>query len=315
MTEQTLASAIPYACQQQLLSLDRNGVQEQNKTHTGILFLLASIGFITVIDTTAKYMSPSLPAMEVVWGYFLGIFICVTAMAACRAGRLPRLLATRRPLLQLLRAGLLVLAVSLLFLALQYMTLADATAISFTSPLFVILLAIPILGERVDRARWLAVFAGLCGVLVIVRPGSGLASWVSLLPLLGAASFGGFQIATRLLASTESNFTTLFYTGAGGVLWSTFFLPFFWVTPELWHWFTFLVLGILGVVAHLFMIKAFEHADETLLGERGVAERVAGAVEADDKTVADQHVVSNAAEVDDVLQAGLGRRRRGQQKR
>jgi drug/metabolite transporter (DMT)-like permease len=145
------------------------------------------------------------------------------------------------------------------------MSLADATAISFTSPLFITLLAIPILGERVDKARWLAVFAGLCGVLVVVRPGSGLASWISVLPLLGAIAFAGFQIITRLMASTENTFATLFYTGAGGLAWSTLALPFIWVGLDPWHWLFFLVQGALGVGAHLCMIKAFSLAEASLL--------------------------------------------------
>jgi drug/metabolite transporter (DMT)-like permease len=245
--------------------MGRGIVQEQKRTQAGILFLLGAIGFITVVDSAAKYMTAELPPLELVWGYFLGIFICLVGLAASKGGALPRLLTTRRPMLHMGRTGLLVLSISLLFVALKYMSLADATAISFTSPLFITLLAIPILGERVDRARWLAVFAGLGGVLVIVRPGSGLASWISLLPLLGAVAFAGFQIVTRLLASTENTFATLFYTGAGGLAWSTLSLPFIWVTPEPLYWLAFLLQGALGVGAHLCMIKAFELAEASLL--------------------------------------------------
>jgi drug/metabolite transporter (DMT)-like permease len=240
-------------------------VQEQKKTQIGILFLLASIGFITVVDTAAKYMTASLPPVQLVWGYFLGIFICVLGLAASKGGALPRLLSTRRPLLHIGRSGLLVLSISLLFIALRYMSLADATAISFTSPLFITLLAIPILKEKVDRARWLAVMGGLLGVLVVVRPGSGLASWISLLPLFGAVAFAGFQIATRLLASTENTFATLFYTGLGGLVWSSLALPFVWETPEPWHWLTFGIQGALGMGAHLCMIKAFAETEASLL--------------------------------------------------
>ena len=243
----------------------RRPVQERKKTQIGILFLLASIGFITVVDTAAKYMTTSLPPVQLVWGYFLGIFVCLCGVAASKGGALPRLLVTRRPLLHFGRAGLLVLSISMLFIALRYMSLADATAISFTAPLFITLLAIPILGEKVDKARWLAVLGGLCGVLVVVRPGSGLASWISLLPLMGAISFAGFQIATRLLSNTENTFTTLFYTGAGGLIWSSLALPFVWETPEPWHWLTFAIQGALGVGAHLCMIKAFEQAEASLL--------------------------------------------------
>ncbi len=240
-------------------------VQEQKNTHIGILFLLASIGFITVVDTVAKYMTASLPPVQLVWGYFLGIFICLLGLAAGKGGDLPRLLSTQRLSLHFARSGLLVLSISMLFIALRYMSLADATAISFTSPLFITLLAIPILKEKVDRARWLAVLGGLLGVLVVVRPGSGLASWISLLPLFGAVAFAAFQIATRLLASTENTFATLFYTGTGGLIWSSLALPFVWQTPEQWHWWGFLIQGALGLGAHLCMIKAFAEAEASLL--------------------------------------------------
>ena len=240
-------------------------VRDNKKTQAGILFLLGAIGFITVVDSGAKYMTAQLPPLELVWGYFLGIFVCLLGLAATKGGSLPRLLTTRRPLLHIGRTGLLVLSISLLFVALKYMTLADATAISFTSPLFITLLAIPILAERVDKPRWLAVFAGLCGVLVVVRPGSGLASWISLLPLFGAVAFAGFQIATRLMASTENTFATLFYTGACGLAWSSLALPFIWIAPEPGQWLFFLLQGALGVAAHLCMIKAFELAEASLL--------------------------------------------------
>ena len=240
-------------------------VQEQKNTQTGILLLLASIGFITVVDTGAKYMTADLPPLQLVWGYFLGIFTALCCLAIIRGRRQRRQLSTRRPWMHVGRAGLLVLSISLLFVALSRMSLADATAISFTSPLFITLLAIPILGERVDKGRWLAVLGGLCGVLVVVRPGSGLASWVSLLPLFGALAFAAFQIVTRLLASTENTFTTLFCTGLFGLLWSSLALPFVWVSPEPWHWLAFMAQGLLGVGAHLCMIKAFEVAEASLL--------------------------------------------------
>ena len=240
-------------------------MQDHKQTQAGILFLLGSIGFITVVDTAAKYMTTSLPPVELVWGYFLGIFTCLLGYSITKGRRLPHLLATKRLLLHFGRVGLLVLSISLLFIALRYMSLADATAISFTSPLFITILVIPILGEKVGKARWLAVLGGLCGVLIIVRPGSGLASWISLLPLLGAIAFAGFQIATRLLSSTESTFATLFYTGGFGLLWSSLALPFIWVTPEPWHMLAFLIQGALGMGAHLCMIRAFSLAEASLL--------------------------------------------------
>ena len=238
---------------------------QEKKTHIGILLFLAALGFITIIDTGAKYMTADLPPLVLVWGYFLGIFASVCVLALTKGSHLPQEISSRRLVLHFGRAGLLVASISFAFIALRFMTLADVTAISFTAPLFITVLAVLFLGEKVDRARWLAVLVGLAGVLIVVRPGSGLLSWGSLLPLLTALTFAGFQIVTRLIATTENTFATLFYTGLFGLIWSSLALPFVWQSPHTWHWLAFLMQGALGVAAHLCMIKAFSLAEASLL--------------------------------------------------
>ena len=238
---------------------------QEKKTHIGILLFLAALGFITIIDTGAKYMTADLPPLVLVWGYFLGIFASVCVLALTKGSHLPQEISSRRLVLHFGRAGLLVASISFAFIALRFMTLADVTAISFTAPLFITVLAVLFLGEKVDRARWLAVLVGLAGVLIVVRPGSGLLSWGSLLPLLTALTFAGFQIVTRLIATTENTFATLFYTGLFGLIWSSLALPFVWQSPHTWHWLAFLIQGALGVAAHLCMIKAFSLAEASLL--------------------------------------------------
>ena len=239
--------------------------QEQKQMHIGILLFLAALGFITIIDTGAKYMTADLPPLELVWGYFLGIFVSVCGLSLTKGSHFLQEISSHRLILHFGRAGLLVASISSAFIALQFMTLADVTAISFTTPLFITLLAVPFLGEKVDRIRRLAVLVGLAGVLIVVRPGSGLLSWGSLLPLLTAMTFAGFQIVTRLIAKTEKVFATLFYTGFFGLIWSSLALPFVWQSPLTWHWLAFLMQGVLGVAAHLCMIKAFSLAEASLL--------------------------------------------------
>jgi len=85
------------------------------------------------------------------------------------------------------------------------------------------------------------------------------------MPLLGAIFFALFQIFTRLLSGTEKTFTTLFYTGLGGLGWSSLIVPFVWVIPSQIHIIIFLSTGILGALAHLCMINAFDYAEASLL--------------------------------------------------
>lgn len=231
----------------------------------GILLLMASIGFITVVDTIAKYLTVELHALQLVWGYFLGIAVLLTAYLTLTGGDRQRRLMTRRLPTQLLRAGLLVTSIAALFVGLTHLPIADATAISFMSPLFITVLSVPLLGERVGPHRWAAVVIGLIGVLIIVRPGGGIAHWSAAMPLISAVAFAGYQIATRLLAATEFTFTTLFYTGVGGFVWISLAVPFVWTWPTPAQWGVFFALGALGIAAHLCLIRAFALAQASLL--------------------------------------------------
>ena len=229
----------------------------------GILLLLSSIGLITIVDVAAKYLTADLHAVQLVWGYFLGIFVHLLGFLLIRRRR--GSLHTRRPVLQLVRSALLVASIACLFVGLTYLPITEATAISFMSPLFIVVLSVPLLGERVDAHRWIAVLIGLAGVLVIIRPGGGIAHWAAFMPLISAIAFACYQIATRILVASDSTFTILFYTGFGGFFWTCLIVPFFWTTPTAVHWLSFILLGGLGVAAHFCLIKAFELAQASLL--------------------------------------------------
>ena len=152
-----------------------------------------------------------------------------------------------------------------LFVGLTFLPLAEATAIGFMAPLFITGLAIPLLGERISTHRWLAVIAGLIGVCIIVRPGSGLWQWASAMPLIGAVCFALYQITTRMLTATENTHSIVFYTGLTGAVWSSIAVVFFWRTPQLTHWGVFFGTGILGAAAHLCLVNSFRLAQASLL--------------------------------------------------
>lgn len=230
-----------------------------------VALMLASIGFITLVDTTAKFFTTDLHGAQLVWGYFLGIALSTVTFLKLRGLKLNRVLRANRPGLQIVRSGALATSISLLFVGLTYLPIAEATVLSFMAPLFITALSGPLLGERIGPHRWLAVLAGLAGVVFIVRPGSDLYHWASLLVLLGAASFAFFQIMTRKLSMSDSTMTTLTYTALGGFFWTSIAVVPFWTQPALVHWLAFLCIGVLGFLAHLCMIRAFTLAQASLL--------------------------------------------------
>ena len=239
-----------------------------NKTQhvfKGVLFFITAIFFISVVDTICKLFTKELHAIQIVWGYFLGINLTLWVFFFLKGKKLSNLRTTDRPILQILRPAFLVCSISSLFLGLTYLPLAEAKAIGFVAPLFITVLSVPILKEKVGIHRWAAVVAGLIGVLIIIRPGSDFWHFISIMPLLGALFFALFQILTRLLSGTEKTHTTLFYTGLGGLFWSSLIVPFVWVIPSQIHVLVFLATGTLGALAHLCMINAFDFAEASLL--------------------------------------------------
>ena len=192
---------------------------------------MVAIFLISVVDTVCKIFTRDLHSIQLVWGYFVGINLTLWIYFLFKGEKFSNLRTTDRPLLQILRPALLVCSISSLFIGLTYLPIAEATAIGFVAPLFITALSVPILKEQVDLHRWGAVVVGLVGVVVIIRPGGDLWQLASAMPLLGALFFALFQIMTRLLAATERTHTTLFYTGLGGLAWSSLIVPLVWTTP------------------------------------------------------------------------------------
>ena len=230
-----------------------------------VLFFMTAIFLISIVDTICKLFTKDLHAIQLVWGYFVGINLILWIFFFFKGEKLSRLRSTDRPFLQCFRPAFLVCSISSLFVGLTYLPIAEATAIGFVAPLFITALSVPILKEKVDINRWGAVVVGLIGVIIILRPGSDLWHFASIMPLLGAFFFALFQIMTRLLSVSEKKHTTLFYTGLGGLGWSSLIVPFVWVVPSQIHILLFFTTGAMGALAHLLMISAFDQAEASLL--------------------------------------------------
>jgi drug/metabolite transporter (DMT)-like permease len=139
---------------------------------------------------------------------------------------------TGRPALQIGRSILLLLSTLANFLALRFLQLDEAIAIIFSTPFFVAALSGPILGEWVRWRRWTAIAVGFVGVLVVARPGTASFQPAALLSLMGAFCYALYSITTRVLARTDSNETTLFYSNLIGALVMMPVVPFVWMTPS-----------------------------------------------------------------------------------
>lgn len=181
------------------------------KVHAIICALLGAL-FFTANDSTIKWLSSGYPLHEIVL-FRATIALTFTLVFVHLEGGLANL-RVRRPILHISR-GLLVMCANIgFFLGLATIPIAVNTALFFVAPLFITALAVPFLGEKPGLGRWLAVLIGFCGVIVMVRPGSGLMQATALLPLFAALAYALMQMMTRKLGVSDKASTLAFFVHA-----------------------------------------------------------------------------------------------------
>jgi drug/metabolite transporter (DMT)-like permease len=230
-----------------------------------ILLLLAAQVFFTLLDATAKYLVGDYSIVAVTWARYLFLLVFTAGYLALAGER--GVLRARHWKLQLARGLVLIAFSGCLIATLKYLPQAEAAAISFVAPLAILVLAGPVLGERVRLARWVAVGCGLLGMLIVVRPGAGL-SGIGIAFALGTlVCNAGFQLLTRKLAHLDSPYTTALLSALIGTVVTTAALPL--APPD--HWpkpgqaALFVSFGITGTASHLLLIRAYRLAPASFL--------------------------------------------------
>jgi drug/metabolite transporter (DMT)-like permease len=167
--------------------------------------------------------------------------------------------------MQMLR-GAALLGSSLFFISgLRYLPIAEASATGFVSPLFVTALSIVFLSESVGVRRWLATAAGLAGVLIILRPGTGAFHVAAFFPIVSAFCWAVTLILTRMMSGREHTTTTMTYSAIAGVAILSAMVPFVWVAPS-WHDILFgLLIGVASTAGQWIVALAFRYADASVL--------------------------------------------------
>lgn len=230
----------------------------------GILMIMTAVAMFAVLDSIAKYLSRFYPVPGIVWARYAVhlLFVVMILGPRMKLG----LVRTRHLGLQIVRGTLLAASSMLFFSALKFMPIAEASSISFVAPMLVTLLGVFLLKEKVEPAQWVAVAAGFVGVLIIIRPGSGVFSWVAILPLGNATTFAVYQILTRKLAGVENPYTSIFYSALMGTVMLAGVLPFQWTAPTtIVHALLLVAMGFFGGLAHLILIHAYDQAPVSTL--------------------------------------------------
>lgn len=219
------------------------------------LFILSGICFSTV-DAIAKILIQDTNLIVVVWYRFFGQLLFSIPMAWYFLGK--NFWQTENIKLQLTRSCLLAIAASLFIAGLNWLPLAEASSITFTAPIWVAILSGPLLNENVGKKEWLVAAIGFVGLLLIARPGTAIFHIAALLLIVMAFFNALFQLSTRKLVR-DSAYTTFFYSGIIGALFSTILLPFSAPLPSLpfYEYGLFILLGGLGGLGQLLLVIAF----------------------------------------------------------
>ncbi len=228
----------------------------------GITLMIATSFVFACQDGMSRYLGTHYNVITVVMIRYWFFALFVIALAQAQKGGIPRVAATSRPWMQIIRGILLALEICVTVLSFVMLGLIPTHAIFAIYPLLVAALAGPVLGEHVGWRRRVAIGVGLVGILVILRPGAQVMSVSALIPFTGALLFAVYAILTRMVGRTDGAETSLFYTGVAGAVAITLVGPFFW-TPihGAWDWFWMLTLCAFGVLGHFLMIKAYEVAE------------------------------------------------------
>jgi len=226
-----------------------------------VLMCLSTLAF-SIMHGLVRFVSEVLPPFQI--AFFRNIFGLAFLLPLLMRSRFA-ILRAQRSGLHALRGVSNIVAMLMFFTALSISPLAKVTALSFTAPIFMAILAVLVLGERFRVYRWLAIMAGFMGMLIILRPGLVAIDTGALLVTGSALLWAVAMVVIKILSRTESSLTIVAYMGI--------FLGVFSVFPALWVWQPFglvtlgwmVLIGLFGTIAQMSLSQSLKETDPTAL--------------------------------------------------
>ncbi len=226
----------------------------------GALWMLAAVSVFSTMDAVIKLLGQSLDSFQI--ALFRCVFGGIAILPFALRGGFGAL-RTRRPGGHLARALIGYTAMVFGFYAVTQLPLADATALSFTRPLFMIVLAVLFLGEQVRWRRWSATAVGFLGVLVMARPGEADIDIATLSAIAASLFVAGVGVMLKRLAATERPETIIFYFTVISSLLALGPAIYVWRTPTPLEFFGLAAIGALGSLGQYFTIRSYRIAEAT----------------------------------------------------
>lgn len=228
----------------------------------GILLMCLSTVAFSIMHGLVRFVSEVLPPFQI--AFFRNVFGLAFLLPLLMRSRFA-ILRTKRIGLHALRGAINIVAMLMFFTALSISPIAKVTALSFTAPIFMAILAVLVLGERFRIYRWLAILFGFLGMLIILRPGLVAIDTGALLVTGSAALWAVAMVLIKILSRTESSLTIVAYMGI--------FLGIFSIFPAIWVWQPFglqtlgwmVLIGLFGSIAQMSLSQSLKETDPTAL--------------------------------------------------
>lgn len=229
----------------------------ENNARLGIILMIATTFVFAMQDGISRHLAGQYNVYMIVMIRYWFFASFVIAWARMQQGSVRKVAHTRQPILQIVRALLLVAEICVMVLGFIYLGLIESYAIFVTYPLIIAALSGFILGETVGWRRWTAICVGFIGVLVILQPGFRVFSPYALLPMASAVMFALYGLLTRYAARKDSAETSFFWTGIIGVIAMTAVGMFYWEPMTSGDWWWMGLLCITGALGHFLLIKCY----------------------------------------------------------
>ena len=233
-----------------------------SKNQLGFLYMFLSVCAFSVMDLIVKW-SDNYPLGQVI--FFRGFFGLVLYYFVIPKERLKDFYFTKRPLLHFSRCFFGLMALLSIFTALRNLPLATVVSISFAAPIFTTIFSIFFLSEKVGYFRWLAVFVGFVGIIIISEPGLSSLNVYYIFPVIFVLGMSYVAISIRQLSSTEPVWLISLYFSAAITLAGLFTIPYGWLMPNLIDLILLSLIGIFGGVANLWLSQSYKFSEVSLV--------------------------------------------------
>lgn len=237
-----------------------------NDNIQGIFWMVLAGMFFSVMVGLVKLLGGHIPSFEIVF-FRSSIQLLVIGGTIWRLGKIS--LKTNRPLLQGVRTVVAILLININFFAFTKLPVAEVTAIGFSRNLFLALLAVPLLAEKITPHKTIALVVGFIGILFITRPAQGNIDPVMFVALGGAMLGAMMMILIRKLTAADSNIVMMTYPALGIGIATAIPTFIYWVQPTFNEFLLLIAMALVGIIGQWCMIQSFRKGEATAVAPAG----------------------------------------------